>query len=110
MVWAVNVWLLWTKHTILHCSLFTLLGAGNEQQTTLDDVWIGSNHILHGPFLWLQVQKALSVVGLHQYQESFAREAVDGDMFMLLDDEILINELGVSSRLHRVRLLRMKET
>ena len=56
----------------------------------------------------MQVQEALNAAGLSQYKESFAREAVDGEMFMLLDDEILCNELGVNSKLHQVRLLRMK--
>ena len=52
----------------------------------------------------------MSAAGLSQYQESFAREAVDGEMFLMLDDEILCNELGVNSKLHRVRFMRMKGT
>ena len=50
----------------------------------------------------------LSAAGLSQYQENFAREAVDGEMFLMLDDEILRTELGVSLKLHRVRLMKMK--
>ena len=57
-----------------------------------------------------QVLKALDDVGLSQYKEVFASEAVDGEMFQMLDDDILSTELGVNSRLHRVRLLKMKET
>ena len=51
---------------------------------------------------------ALNLAGLSQYTESFAREAVDGEMFMVLDEEILSLELGVASKLHRLRLLKMK--
>ena len=50
----------------------------------------------------------LSAAGLSQYQENFSREAVDGEMFLMLDDEILRTELGVSLKLHRVRLMKMK--
>ncbi len=55
------------------------------------------------------MQKALDTVGLPQYKESFAREAVDGEVFMFLDEDILCHELGVNSRLHRVRLMKMKQ-
>ena len=55
-----------------------------------------------------QVQVALSSAGLSQYKESFAKEAVDGEMFMLLDENILAEELGVTSKLHRLRIMRMR--
>ena len=51
----------------------------------------------------------MDTIGLSQYKEVFAKEAVDGEMFQILDDNILSTELGVNSRLHRVRLLKMKE-
>lgn len=57
---------------------------------------------------FIQVQATLNIAGLSQYKENFAREAVDGDMFMVLDEEILSLELGVTSKLHRFRLLKMK--
>ena len=55
-----------------------------------------------------QVLKALDAIGLSQYRESFSREVVDGEMFMMLDEAMLSDELGVKSRLHQVRLLKMK--
>ena len=56
------------------------------------------------------MQSALSTAGLSQYKEAFAREAVDGEMFLILDHAILQDELGVNARLHRLRLLKMKGT
>lgn len=54
------------------------------------------------------MQAALSAAGLSQYKDNFAREAVDGEMFMILDEDILCEELSVTSRLHQLRILRMK--
>ena len=54
------------------------------------------------------MQATLSAAGLSQYADKFAREAVDGDMFMILDEVILAEELGITSRLHQLRILRMK--
>ena len=51
----------------------------------------------------------LEKVGLSQYKEAFLKEAVDGDMFMILDEQMLNDELGVSSKLHRLRLLRLQK-
>lgn len=56
------------------------------------------------------MQSALSSAGLSKYNDAFAREAVDGEMFLILDHAILRDELGVNARLHRVRLLKMKGT
>lgn len=38
-----------------------------------------------------------------QYKEAFSKEWVDGEVFKELDDETL-EELGVTSKLHRLKL------
>lgn len=59
-------------------------------------------------FDWLlQIQSVLDAVGLSQYKEAFAREAIDGELFTCLDDETLEEELQVSSKIHRIRILNM---
>ena len=55
----------------------------------------------------VQVLGMLDAIGLPQYKEAFSREAIDGELFAVLDDETLANELGVASRIHRVRLLKL---
>ena len=46
-------------------------------------------------------------MGLEQYTPTFKQEQINGDILSTLDDEILRNELKISSRLHRIRLLRV---
>lgn len=49
----------------------------------------------------------LDSTGLSQYKDTFSREAIDGETFMLLDDQILAEELGITSRLHRAKILKL---
>ncbi len=42
-----------------------------------------------------------------QYQDRFAQECIDGGILAMCDDETLEKELGVSSRLERLRLMRI---
>ena len=49
----------------------------------------------------------LDAAGLSQYKDVFAREVIDGEIFAVLDDDTLANELGVTSRIHRMRLLKL---
>ena len=43
-------------------------------------------------------------MNLGQYQETIARECVDGGILSELDDKSLENDLGISSKVHRIRL------
>ena len=45
-------------------------------------------------------------MNLHEYKAAFAREQVTGDILADLSEEDLKNELGVSSRIHRIRLMK----
>ena len=44
---------------------------------------------------------------LSQYKQSFLREQVSGAVLAMVDDEMLRDDLNVSSKLHRVRLLKV---
>ena len=55
-----------------------------------------------------QVQQLLSAMSLSCYCEAFAKECIDGELFSSLDREML-EELGVKSKIHHLRLLKIQE-
>jgi len=46
-------------------------------------------------------------MGMEQYRETFIKQQINGDILTDCDDDILKNELKITSRLHRIRLLRI---
>lgn len=46
-------------------------------------------------------------MNLGQYKEIFRREQIDGALLLACDKEILEFDLGIKSRLHRVKMLRL---
>ena len=46
-------------------------------------------------------------MSLKLYQETFRREQVNGEILSECDEEVLMNDLGVSSKLHRMRLMKV---
>ena len=48
-------------------------------------------------------------MGLEQYTPTFKQEQINGDILSTCDDALLQDELKVTSRLHRMRLLRVIE-
>ena len=46
-------------------------------------------------------------MGMEQYRETFRKQQINGDILTDCDDDILRNELKITSRLHRIRLLRI---
>ena len=42
-----------------------------------------------------------------QYKDAFSREWVDGEVFKELDEQALENDLGVTSKLHRIKLMKV---
>ena len=46
-------------------------------------------------------------MGMEQYRETFRKQQINGDILTDCDDDILQNELKITSRLHRIRLLRI---
>ena len=43
-------------------------------------------------------------MGMREYQDTFSQHAIDGEILADCDDEILQQELHVSSKLHRLKL------
>ena len=46
-------------------------------------------------------------MNLEQYKETVTREFVDGEILSELDDKSLENDLGISSKIHRLRLMQI---
>ena len=44
---------------------------------------------------------------MSQYKEAFSKEWVDGEVFSELDEHALENDLGVTSKLHRIKLMKV---
>ena len=49
----------------------------------------------------------LEILGLKKYKNVFMSEEISGALLQELDEEILEMELGITSRLHRLKLLRV---
>ena len=49
----------------------------------------------------------LKALGLKQYKKTFRKEKISGALLQEIDEEVLKNELGITSRLHRMKLLRV---
>ena len=59
-------------------------------------------------FVLSQVLKILDCMNLGQYKETFKTENISGEVLVEFDDEdILEYELGVKSKLHRIRLVKL---
>ena len=46
-------------------------------------------------------------MSLKSYQDIFKREQVNGEILSECDEEVLSSDLGVSSKLHRMRLMKV---
>lgn len=53
------------------------------------------------------MQLLLSKLNLDCYKDIFAAEQISGEVLVECDDEVLGTDLQVTSRLHRMRLLRI---
>lgn len=56
---------------------------------------------------FFQILQALDSMGLHQYKDAFSQESVDGAVLLELDEEVLTCELGVKSKIHRVKHMKL---
>ena len=56
---------------------------------------------------FFQVQILLKHIGLQKYKDMFQSEDITGDLFVELTDDMLEHNLGVTSRLHRLKLNRL---
>ena len=58
-------------------------------------------------FYATQVLKLLDSMDMSQYRQVFQREQVSGAVLCMVDDQMLREDLMVSSKIHRVRLLKV---
>ena len=56
-------------------------------------------------FLTIQVAQFLEKIGLGKYKETFIEEEIDGTLLLELDESVLKEDLGMSARLHRIKLM-----
>lgn len=49
----------------------------------------------------------IDVMGLGQYKKRFVEEHISGEILLECDEQILQEELGVQSRIHRIRLMKV---
>jgi hypothetical protein len=49
----------------------------------------------------------LKSAGLETYIDVFKAECISGDILQEIDDSVLSKELGVKSKLHRIRMMRL---
>ena len=55
----------------------------------------------------IQVVAVLKALDLPEYSKAFLRERVDGQVLLQLTDNVLFTELGVDSKLHRIRIMNL---
>lgn len=58
-------------------------------------------------FIPLQVLRLLDKMKLGNYKEGFEREQIDGALLLSCDNKILEFDLGMTSRLHQLKILRL---
>ena len=51
--------------------------------------------------------RLLEAMQLDQYKEAFKDELIDGEIFAELDEDVLAEELGVTVKIHRLRLMKV---
>ena len=54
-----------------------------------------------------QIQQLLGAMQLPQYKVAFQQEQIDGEVLIELDEQILESDLQISSRIHRIRLMKL---
>ena len=57
--------------------------------------------------LFIQILDLLSAMNLQQYHDAFIREQIDGDVLAECDEVVLEHELGIASKLHRTRIMKI---
>ena len=55
-----------------------------------------------------QVLKLLDSIGMKQYSEVFQEERINGEVLADMDDEMMQSDLGINSKLHRMKLMKVR--
>jgi hypothetical protein len=58
----------------------------------------------------VQVLHLLDRLNMPQYKDSFRREMVDGEILSEIDEVVLEQELAMTSKIHRLRLMKYIES
>jgi hypothetical protein len=80
---------------------FGRMGEKKEEET-YQDKWTSTWTVK-------DVQSYLKDAGLEEFQAKFKENAVDGTLFMALDEKMLTEELGVTKKLHVLKILKYIE-
>lgn len=51
--------------------------------------------------------KLLSSMNMSQYVDAFTKEQISGEILLELNDHVLENELGITSRIHRIKMMKV---
>lgn len=68
---------------------------------------MAGNHRNYSFLFISQVLKLLDSIEMPQYKQSFSTQQVTGLVLTMVDEEMLRDDLNVTSKLHRVRLLKV---
>jgi len=63
------------------------------------------SHVLQSCYSYTQIEELLIAMDLEQYTASFKTEHITGAILLECSDEILEMELGVTLKVHRIRLM-----
>ena len=58
-------------------------------------------------FTLTQLLDLLKRLGLGQYTGTFTKEGITGELLLECDDDLLKNELAVSQKLHRLKIIKL---
>lgn len=88
-------------------SLIDVAWMQKVQQTALKDrLWIPLLNFIFSTKS-LQILSLLEAMDLGQYREVFHREHVTGEILVECTEEVLQNELEITSKIHRIRLMKI---
>ena len=103
VTWHVTTW----KSGSSKCSLSLIDVAWMQkvQQTALKDRLYMDTIVLSTKSL--QILSLLEAMDLGQYREVFHREHITGEILVECTEEVLQNELEITSKIHRIRLIKI---
>ena len=88
-------------------SLIDVAWMQKVQQTALKDhLWIPLLNFIFSTKS-LQILSLLEAMDLVQYREVFHREHITGEILVECTEEVLQNELEITSKIHRIRLMKI---
>lgn len=65
------------------------------------------NSLLYVTVFFSQILKLLKTIGLSQYEPAFVKEEITGELLLECDQDLIQTELGITSKLHQMKLMRI---